>query len=71
MQVIDLTEKQAKKLLNECNSEFRQMVDLLQIEYGRIHIRDLSNILKFGMGFNNNHSSTRALLNEDIKSGSI
>jgi hypothetical protein len=29
MQVIDLTEKQAKKLLNECNSDFKTMVDLL------------------------------------------
>jgi hypothetical protein len=46
--VIDLTEKQAKKLLAECNSDFKSMVDLLQISYGRIQIRDLDKLLKFG-----------------------
>ncbi|TNV81989.1 hypothetical protein FGO68_gene10722 [Halteria grandinella] len=49
MQVIDLTEKQAKKLLNECNSDFKTMVDLLQISFGRIQIKDLDRLLKFGV----------------------
>ena len=29
MQVLDLTEKQAKRLLNECESDFKSLVDLL------------------------------------------
>ena len=45
MQVIELTERQTKKLLSECRSDFKQMVDLLQITNGRIQIRDLDYIL--------------------------
>jgi hypothetical protein len=29
MQAIDLTEKQAKRLLNECESDFKSLVDFL------------------------------------------
>lgn len=49
MQVIDLTEKQAKKLLTECGSDFKVLIDLLQICHGRIQIKDLTKILKFGL----------------------
>ena len=52
MQAINLTEKQAKRLLNECNNDFKSLVDLLQIRNGRIEIRDLDNLLKFGIKSN-------------------
>jgi len=49
MQVINLSEKQAKRLLNECNSDFKSLVDLLQVRNGRIEIKDLDLILKYGL----------------------
>jgi len=36
-------------LLNECNNDFKTLVDLLKIRKGRIEIRDLDNLLKFGI----------------------
>jgi hypothetical protein len=67
MQVIDLTEKQAKKLLNECNSDFKSMVDLLTISFGRIHIKDLDRLLKFGVqSINPMSTSTTSFLNNSI-----
>lgn len=67
MQLIDLTEKQAKKLLNECNSDFKTLVDLLQISYGRIQIKDMDRLLKFGVqSINPIANSSNNFLNNSI-----
>jgi len=36
-------------LLTECNNDFKTLVDLLQVRNGRIEIKDLDNLLKFGL----------------------
>lgn len=45
---IDITEKQGRKLLLECNSDFSDVIDKIYIQFGRLHIRDFENIMRFG-----------------------
>ena len=45
---IDITEKQGKKLLLECGSDFSEVIDKIYIQFGRLHIRDFENIMRFG-----------------------
>jgi hypothetical protein len=46
--LISLTEKQAKKLLSQCDGEFKRMLDLLLIEKGRLELSGLDDMLRFG-----------------------
>jgi len=46
--LITLTEKQAKKLLSQCDGEFKRMLDLLSIEKGRLELSGLDDMLRFG-----------------------
>lgn len=66
MQILDLTEKQAKRLLSECESDFKSLVDLLQVRNGRIEIRDLDNLLKFGLVSGDKPHSPKSIPMKDV-----
>lgn len=46
---MEMTEKQGKKLLFECENDFRNIVDKIFIQHGKLVIRDFQNLLKFGL----------------------
>ncbi len=66
IQILELTEKQAKRLLNECESDFKSLVDLLQVRNGRMEIRDLENLLKFGLVSSSKPHSPKSLPMKDL-----
>jgi len=47
-QVIDMTEKQGKKLLLECENDYTRLVDRLRLRQGRVQVKDFDVLLKFG-----------------------
>eukprot|EP00347_Sterkiella_histriomuscorum_P023394 403334801 len=45
----DMTEKQGKKLLQECENNFKSVLDRLFIQFGKLFVRDFDNLMKFGV----------------------
>ena len=43
-----MTEKQGKKLLFECNNDFKEVVDRVYVKGGKLVVEDFENLLKFG-----------------------
>ena len=48
MYCIEMSEKQGKKILVECNYEFRNLVNLLFVKDGKLFIHKFDQLMKYG-----------------------
>jgi hypothetical protein len=60
-----MTEKQGKKLLAECDNDFKTVADKLEMRFGKLIIDNFENLLKYG---NPQNSSRAARINPIFES---